>query len=201
MAAGGEGVGPGRHGLRLQCGRLPGGRRLVRDYAANISIERELVDRCEARPGGDLDRAPEPLAVDPEEGLRGEERAVRKVLAAEGDLRAVPTDGVAPGRYRLPGAGDRLCRGEGERGSPAREEHANRPATRPDGRPSVVVSEDVLVAGAVQGEALSAVLAHPDAVPPAPAVDHEDRGRCRARGARERKRTGDQEGESMHQRL
>ena len=80
-----------------------------------------------------------------------------------------------------------------DRGRPLGEQHAHRPRGH-DAQlgAAVVVRQDPLVAPARLGVALGAVLAHPDAVAPAAAVDHEERAGARLGGQR---RAGDREDE------
>ncbi len=211
---GGDGVGAGGDGLRLQGGRRPRRGHLARDDATQVLLDADEVDAQQARPGDQHPERAVPVIADEADaggvvqlqrlgtGVdrdRGDQAFGHRPRRAADELEMPggPTDlqVVEAGRELLGRAGrvaERHAGGGAEvHRRPGRQQHAlGRPRRqRPDVRAREVVVEDLGVAPAVLGVPERAVLGHADAVPPAVAGQRENRrglrgGRQKQRGRR-----------------
>ena len=163
---------------------MPVVRHLPGHDAAQIAVERQLVhDGQRGAAAVDEQGAAVGRSVEPERRGAGDEPQRRA------QLRQLARDDPLPAGLQLPHLAACVDDLEGLRGAdddrrlPLGEQHPHGP--RRDElqlRAAVVVLQDPLVVPTRPRVAARAVLAHPDAVPPAAAVDQEDRAGSRVRG-------------------
>ena len=171
-------------GLSAQRLGMPVVRHLPRDDAAQVAVERELVDHHQLAGVAVHDqRTAVRVAVEGQRrrsGLVAEWKAKLRHLARGEPLRPRLQRPCLAARVH---DAERLARRDPDGGLPRREQHAH-PSRRNDPQlgAAVVVSEDPLVPPARLRVAPGAVLAHADAVTPAAAVDHEQGPGRRLRG-------------------
>ena len=188
------------HGLRAQRLWMPVVRHLPRDDPAEVTVEREPVD----------DRQPATALVDEQRaavrvGAQAERCSAGDEPERRAQLRELRGDDVLRSGLQLPHLPARVDDPERLRGAdlhgrlPLGEQHAHLPGgDELHRRAAVVVLQDPLVAPARLGVAARAVLAHPDAVPPAAAVDQEDGAGARPRRQAEEEHECEQDEQPPH---
>ena len=202
VGGGGDRVGPGGHGLGLELGDRPRGVALGRHHPPGVVVDPDRVDHVEPPAGGrsQLERAPvAPVApsvlgpaLEGQGGPGGRGGDDRRADGGDYAMGAGDADPSPSGQARPVdvAGGGRPARHSGS----AREGHAPDRVGHQDADEAagwggsdrgtrVVVAEDRPVVGAVEGEAVGAILAHAHPVSAPAPVDQEHR--CGARPGRE----------------
>ena len=196
-----ERVGPGGDGLRAVRGGVPAPGDLPRDDAAEVPVERELVDDEQRAAAALHDEVAAVAAQVVGQWLRAGAEAQRRDEPLLLKHQPVVDDDRPRGEPQLPAPciddEERRGRPDARVGAAVAEEHAHRlRVPRLELRPGVVVGKDPAVVPAVTGGALGTPLRHADAVSPPASVEQEDRSRRRCR--RQQQPGGDRKNQGPH---